>query len=339
MAILDIGKGKTEWTKELEGVKHEASFGKPVTIKAFRFAKIETTGDSAESMVVKSMHQKLRKIGLIEGKGKTEWTKELEGVKHEASFGKPVTIKAFRFAKIETTGDSAESMVVKSMHQKLRKIGLIEIKVYREKGGQQGAILSALPDGFMEDDERENVPEKAVKGDAKSDCTSLGEAEKGKKGSDIYRNTKKIDGDDKPLIIFQALRQLHIIERTPSPSPAPSRSPSPDPDHIPGPDGKTPFEVRLDKEIENERAKRIAAMENELAREKTEKQENAKAMTMGVKRERSDVAMQIKKERGEEASMNAPPAKRPRREFHDLTGDDEDDAFPEGSGGNEGNGE
>lgn len=57
------------------------------------------------------------------------------------------------------------------MHERLLKVGLIEIKVYRETGGKKGAKLEGSA-AFMKDEERKNIPEKAIKGEAKSDCTA-----------------------------------------------------------------------------------------------------------------------------------------------------------------------
>ncbi|KAF8860117.1 hypothetical protein BDZ45DRAFT_741723 [Acephala macrosclerotiorum] len=234
-----------------------------------------------------------------DNKDKKEWVMELDGIKAQAGTRGKVTQRGFRFAKIETTGDSAESKKVKRLHQRLLKVGLIEIKVFRETAGKKGAKLDADLAAFMKDDERKNVPEKAIKGEAKSDCTALGEAKKVKKG-DTFRETKKKDGEDYPLIIFrfmyrsrEALRQLHIIERTPTPSPPPSRSPSPDPDHIPDAEGITPAQRRLNEELEKAKAE----LEAKFAKQRAEMEEAAKADT---KRKLSEDAMKIKKEQAEE---------------------------------------
>lgn len=145
----------------------------------------------------------------------------------------------------------------------------------------------------------------------------LGATKKVRKG-DTYRETKKkYGGEDYPLIIFrfmyrsrgmlsltsniltitdtitEALRQLYIIERTPTPSPSPSRSPSPDPDHIPDADGITPAQRRLNEELEKAKAE----LEAKFAKQRAEMEEAAKA---GMKRKLSEEAMKIKKEQAEE---------------------------------------
>ncbi|KAE8451165.1 hypothetical protein EG329_004837 [Mollisiaceae sp. DMI_Dod_QoI] len=187
---------------------------------------------------------------------KTEWSEELVGVKEKVVNSKrKFTERGFRFAGLDTNSDAASSAKVKRLAERLRNVGIIEIKVFSMMYGKKGAAINSSSAGFLKGKERENVPEKAIKGEAKSDCTALGAAKKVFKGATW--DAEKKAGPDYPLIIFrfmyrsrEALQQLLIIPRTPSSSPSSSRSSSPelDPDHVPGPDGKTPAQLRLEAE-------------------------------------------------------------------------------------------
>ncbi|RDL33034.1 uncharacterized protein BP5553_08473 [Venustampulla echinocandica] len=155
------------------------------------------------------------------------WEDEVMGVK--VGKGRNCVVRNFRFAEITTNGNTPEIAKVKRMAQQLQKIGVIEIKVYRENYGILGGATPGDSSKFLNNKETD-VPEKALKGgDAKTHGTVLGKAQKTMRGT--VWTTQKKDGDDHPLVVFRfmyrsldALKQLQVIPRTPSPSPSVSSS-------------------------------------------------------------------------------------------------------------------
>lgn len=60
---------------------------------------------------------------------------------------------------------------VQRIIQRMQKVGTIEIKVFSENYGKQGGDMNATSEGFLESDD-ETIPEKALKGQAKSHGTA-----------------------------------------------------------------------------------------------------------------------------------------------------------------------
>lgn len=61
---------------------------------------------------------------------------------------------------------------IKRYKQRMQKVGLIEVKVYREGYGKKGGGFETSPENFLKPQDTKKVPERALKGpQAKSDCT------------------------------------------------------------------------------------------------------------------------------------------------------------------------
>ncbi|KAE9368746.1 hypothetical protein N431DRAFT_547659 [Stipitochalara longipes BDJ] len=162
-------------------------------------------------------------------KRRTSWKDEVLGPKQGK--GRGCKLRKFKFAKIETNSDDTPIKSIQRAADRFKKVGMIEVKVYNETAGKEGGDTDARFAGFMKN-EVVDVHEKALKGDAKSHGTALSVAEKIARGP--VSRTEKKDGEDYPLAIFRfyyrsqdALKQMHIIPRTPSPSPSRSSSREP----------------------------------------------------------------------------------------------------------------
>lgn len=133
----------------------------------------------------------------------------------------------------------------------------------------------------------------------------------------VFRTNKK-DGEDYPLVIFrflyrskEALKQLHIVKRTPSPSPALSRSPTPEPAEPVGKDGLTDTQRTAMKKMRQQFE---------------EDNKKPKSSSVGDRKRKRN----IKKEQAEEAQKAQRAAKRAnanngKKTEIDLTGHDEDE--------------
>lgn len=62
--------------------------------------------------------------------------------------------------------ETPDKAKVKRLAMQLNKVGVIEIKVYREYYGKKGGAAPGTGKGFFNTDKE--IPEKALKGDAKS---------------------------------------------------------------------------------------------------------------------------------------------------------------------------
>ncbi|ATZ49819.1 hypothetical protein BCIN_05g02230 [Botrytis cinerea B05.10] len=153
------------------------------------------------------------------------WEEIIRGLK--LGKGKGCEIKDFKFMGLKTNEESMPYTALQRIRKSMAKIGKIEIKVYRTTYGKKGGDVKNSLKGFLTKNNRE-VPETALKGEAKSHGTTLDEGRKTIRG-DVWRDTNK--HGELPIIIFrflyrseEALKSLHIIEH----SPAPSRSSSPE---------------------------------------------------------------------------------------------------------------
>ncbi|KAF4632647.1 hypothetical protein G7Y89_g5474 [Cudoniella acicularis] len=163
------------------------------------------------------------------------WEDVVCGVKQGK--GKGCKLQTFRFVEIKTTDSTdVEAGKIQRLAQRLQKVGLIEITVWRTDYGKKGGDTPGDAKKFLtEKGDDTCVPERALKGgDAKSHGTVLSKPATVKRG-DVWR-TNRLDGEDYPLVIFkflyrseESLKQLQIIPRTPSPSPSPSPIPFPTP--------------------------------------------------------------------------------------------------------------
>ncbi|KUJ24185.1 uncharacterized protein LY89DRAFT_713091 [Mollisia scopiformis] len=171
---------------------------------------------------------------------KETWKCIVKGVK--VGKGKSCFIREFEFLKVETSefflpekkdeignrsvdSERIEKAEIERMRQCMQDIGIIEIKAYAENYGKKGGDMEDTTEDFLDEDQEE-IHEKALKGEAKDHGTGLRRARKVARGE--FWRTEKIDGEDYPLAIFkfiyrseEALKQMLIIPRTPSPSPSP----------------------------------------------------------------------------------------------------------------------
>lgn len=76
-------------------------------------------------------------------------------------------------ADMEIDSDMTTEAKVQRMAERMKKIGTIEIKVYRQMYGKKGGPIETSTKSILRRKEREAVPEKSIKGKlAKSDCTA-----------------------------------------------------------------------------------------------------------------------------------------------------------------------
>ncbi|KAF7953831.1 uncharacterized protein EAE97_001230 [Botrytis byssoidea] len=176
------------------------------------------------------------------------WEEIIGGLK--LGKGRSCEIKDFKFMGLKTNEESMSYTALQRVKESMAKIGKIEIKVYRTMYGKKGGDVKNSKKGFLTKNNRE-VPEKALKGEAKSHGTALDEGRKTIRG-DVWREANK--HGELPIIIFrflyrseglyypvtqeesianlnaldtEALKSLHIIEHTPGSS----RSSSPESEH------------------------------------------------------------------------------------------------------------
>jgi hypothetical protein len=69
-------------------------------------------------------------------------------------------------ANCPTDSETPDKAKVERLTMQLNKVGIIEIKVYREVYGEKGGAAPGTGKGFFKTDKE--IPEKALKGDAKS---------------------------------------------------------------------------------------------------------------------------------------------------------------------------
>lgn len=121
---------------------------------------------------------------------KETWKETIKGVVEGK--GRACTLKRFRFANIETrmsphsfprifalcraNSRAADSVPgqpskVDRIMQHMQKVGTIEIRVFSENYGKRGGDMDTASEGFLESND-ETIPEKALKGQAKSHSTA-----------------------------------------------------------------------------------------------------------------------------------------------------------------------
>ncbi|KAJ8066658.1 hypothetical protein OCU04_005704 [Sclerotinia nivalis] len=158
--------------------------------------------------------------------GKGVWEATINGMK--VGKGWSCEVSGFRFSAIKTNDERVNSTAFQRFKDSMSKIGKIEIKVYKTKYGKLGGDFMNNKKAFR-NKHNIDVPERALKGaEAKSHGTALGAARKASRGT-VFSNAQK--HDERPMIVFvflyrseDALKAMHIIERTPTPS----RSSSPE---------------------------------------------------------------------------------------------------------------
>ncbi|KAF4626757.1 hypothetical protein G7Y89_g11399 [Cudoniella acicularis] len=125
----------------------------------------------------------------------------------------------FKFSKVETISDDMSSARVKKDAELVQGMGEIVVKFHRKT---EPRPEDCPRNRALEAQSLSQVHEKALKGEAKSHNTSYGKAEEMKMA--VWTVSKFLDGGDFPMALFrfkyrskEALKQLHIIERTPEP--------------------------------------------------------------------------------------------------------------------------
>lgn len=74
---------------------------------------------------------------------------------------------------METESDMVTLAKVQRMAERMKKVGMIEIKVHRQMYGKRGGPVETSTKNILKRKERESVPEKSVKGkNVRSDCTT-----------------------------------------------------------------------------------------------------------------------------------------------------------------------
>ncbi|QSZ29597.1 hypothetical protein DSL72_004113 [Monilinia vaccinii-corymbosi] len=158
-------------------------------------------------------------------------------------------IKDFKFMRLKTNDECPSYTACQRIRESMEKIGNIEIKVFRTAHGKKGGDVKNSKKGFLNKDNIE-VPEKALKGaEAKSHGTARDEKQAEGMFGETPRNMVNIQSSsfalctalkvcilqangvelvtDQNTLHAEALKSLHVINRTPTPS----RSSSPDSDH------------------------------------------------------------------------------------------------------------
>ncbi|CAD6441752.1 4bb59674-6a75-4b5c-b1a2-25db1f5c63f6-CDS [Sclerotinia trifoliorum] len=253
--------------------------------------------------------------------GKGVWESTVDGMK--VGKGRSCEVSGFRFSAIKTNDERLNSTVLQRIKASMSKIGKIEIRVYKTKYGKLGGDVMNNKKAFR-NKHNINVPEKALKGaEAKSHGTALGEARKTSRGT-VLSNAQK--HDERPMVVFvflyrseEALKAMHIIERTPTPS----RSSSPEIiDH--GSSDSTATHASLARQMAE-----IEQMRRELAEQMASLQRSS---TNSVGRgDQSSSRKRIKREEDDKPGGSQKLVKRRRAEKGkgkitvDLTGDSEDE--------------
>ncbi|KAH8813332.1 hypothetical protein F5884DRAFT_856603 [Xylogone sp. PMI_703] len=162
----------------------------------------------------------VRYCGRPEYKRNGKWSDIIESINTwEAGRGKTGSKgRKFAFAEIESTEDLSHEIIQKQK-QRLSRIGKITVSVFRSTCGARGGPSESTFGGFLRKRSDNKVHEKAMKGDSKSHGTYLEKAKKGKRPL-TFKNTRKKDGDDMPMVIFQflyrsneSLRKLLVIDQ------------------------------------------------------------------------------------------------------------------------------
>ncbi|KAH9207285.1 hypothetical protein DL95DRAFT_396184 [Leptodontidium sp. 2 PMI_412] len=172
-----------------------------------------------------SIDGKIVRSPVIYRKHQDSFTLDIDGIKTSAGDGKRALLKPFKFSKIETSTDDAKLKDIKEDSEHMNEVGEIAFRIWRSSEARPREAHN-----YTELAGAKAVHEKALKGQAKSHTTTLGEASR--VVSRTVVSCEKLDGVDYPIAIFKfmyrskdSLKSLLIIKRTPSP----------DLEHIPGP--------------------------------------------------------------------------------------------------------
>ncbi|TGO87593.1 hypothetical protein BPOR_0216g00030 [Botrytis porri] len=171
------------------------------------------------------------------------WEEIIGGLK--LGKGRSCEIKDFKFMGLKTNEESMSYTAIQRIGESMAKIGKIEIKVYRTTYGKKGGDVKNSKKGFLTKKNRE-VPEKALKGEAKSHGWMKGERQSEEMCGERPTNMVNFQSSFFASYIAQkvcaaqaneeesianlntldteALKSLHIIEYTPDSS----RSSSPE---------------------------------------------------------------------------------------------------------------
>ncbi|KAF4621903.1 hypothetical protein G7Y89_g14442 [Cudoniella acicularis] len=134
-------------------------------------------------------------------------------------------LRKFRFAKIEVTQDDSGYKDIKTDAKHIEQVGEIAFEVYRASKSERsttGKITkTTTPPAATA------VHEKALKGQAKSHSTLFGSSSTITESFVTCVEIDHLGGSPKPIAIFkfkyrsnEALKQLMVLPRTPSPSPS-----------------------------------------------------------------------------------------------------------------------
>ncbi|RFU34797.1 hypothetical protein B7463_g1582, partial [Scytalidium lignicola] len=167
-----------------------------------------------------------------EYKRRGEWEEIVHGVKTwDAGVGKKgCKERKFGFAEIESVSDEVAYTTIQTQKRRLSNIGKITVSVFRVTCGKQGGASESTVAGFLKKRASVKAYEKAMKGELKSHGTYLQKAEKSKR-SRMFKQTRKKDGDEMPMVIFQflyrskvALEKLLIINNQPEHEASPAQT-------------------------------------------------------------------------------------------------------------------
>ncbi|KAG4430283.1 hypothetical protein IFR05_014230 [Cadophora sp. M221] len=166
-----------------------------------------------------SIDGKVVRSPVIYRKHQESFTLEIDGIKTSAGDGKTALLKPFKFSKIETSTDDAKLKDIKEDSKHMNDVGEIVFRIWRSTEARPREAHN-----YTELVAVNAVHEKALKGQAKSHTTTLGEASR--IVSRHVVSCEKLDGFDYPIAIFRflyrskdSLKSLLIIKRTPSPDP------------------------------------------------------------------------------------------------------------------------
>ncbi|CAO2658836.1 Nn.00g065590.m01.CDS01 [Neocucurbitaria sp. VM-36] len=154
---------------------------------------------------------------------------ELKKTFNFSMYGRPFNngqsdhIQKFRFAELTLVEDSTKA-IDQNLMQTLALMGMATIKLHHAKNYRK--VERMRQSAFRKDSNLDDVPEKALKGDAKTHHAILG---KPTKTGELFWSTWDQIGDPFATVHFKyrslsALKSLGIIPRTPSPVPLEERA-------------------------------------------------------------------------------------------------------------------
>ncbi|KAA8575659.1 hypothetical protein EYC84_004777 [Monilinia fructicola] len=211
------------------------------------------------------------------------WEEIISGMK--LGKGRGCEIKDFKFMGLKTNDACPSYTTFERIRKSMEKIGNIEIKVYRTMNGKKGGDVKNSKKGFLNKNSVE-VPEKALKGaEAKSHGTALDAGRRTTRG-DVWRDATH--HGEHPIAIFrflyrseEALKSLHIIDRTPKPS----RPSSPDSDcHSDG--GLTAAQAKQVEDLMKAFRKKVGAGGKSSSRKRIKREDDEPESSQRVQKRR-----------------------------------------------------